>query len=288
MTGFLLSARAGNPMALAKLALRATRRRWIRTFHAFSPENLEASLRRLGIARGDTVLVHSSFDAFEGFTGKASDVLAVLGNILGPQGTLLVPTMPFTGTALAYAQADPVFDVLRTPSRMGLLTELFRRSPGVLRSLHPTHAVAASGARAAQMIAGHESAQTPCGVGSPYHKLLECDGRILLLGTDISALTFFHTLEEILEQELPLQPFTAASFRLRTRAADGSLVYTQTRLFEPAVSRRRNIFKLVPYLRAGGFWRQTSVGKLDAVLLNAREVLAAASDMLARGEFCYD
>jgi len=275
-------------MALAKRALRATRRRWIRAFHSFSPQGLEIALRGLGIADGDTVLLHSSFDAFEGFSGKPSDVLAVLSNILGSRGTLLVPTMPFTGTAVAYAGTDPIFDVLRTPSRMGLLTELFRRSPGVMRSLHPTHAVAASGARAVQMIQGHESALTPCGVGSPYHKLLECNGRILLLGTDISVLTFFHTLEELLEGELPVKPFTAASFRLRTRAADGSIVFTQTRLFEPAISRRRNIFKLVPYLRASGFWRQAKAGKVDAVLLNARDVLTAARNMLARGEFAYD
>jgi len=196
--------------------------------------------------------------------------------------------MPFTGTAVAFAATDPLFDIKRTPSRMGLLTELFRRMPGVVRSRHPTHSAAAWGARADSMTEGHETAATPCGERSPYHRLLDVDGKILLLGTDISALTFFHALEEILEKELPVQPFTAEQYRLRTKMADDSVRTVSTRLFEPAVSRRRNIFKLMPYLRARGTWREVRVGRLKAYLLGARQTLDAARDMLKKGEFCYD
>ncbi len=294
LKGSFLTARAVNPKglqpakALAKHVLRTVRLRWIRGFHSFGPQDLEGGLRRIGLGAADTVLVHSSFDAFEGFQGKPTEVIAVLQRVLTPAGTLVVPTMPFTGTAVAFAATDPLFDIRRTPSRMGLLTELFRRMPGVSRSRHPTHSAAAWGARAVQMTEGHEAAATPCGVGSPYHRLLDVGGKILLLGTDISALTFFHAIEEILEKELPLQPFTAASYALRTQMADGSVAVVNTRLFEPAVSRRRNIFKMIPYLRARGAWHETRVGRLTAVLLRARDVLDAARDMLAKGEFCYD
>ena len=286
--GSFLTARAVNPKALAKHVLRTVRRRWIRGFHSFGPGELERGLRGIGLGAADTVLVHSSFDAFEGFRGKPTDVIAILQRILTPAGTLLVPTMPFTGTAVAYAETDPLFDSRRTPSRMGLLTELFRRMPVVLRSRHPTHSAAAWGAYAMQMTEGHETAATPCGVGSPYHRLLEFDGKILLLGTDISALTFFHVIEEILEKELPVQPFTAASYALRTQMPDGSIAVVSTRLFEPAVSKRRNIFKMIPYLCARQAWRETRVGRVTAVLLRAREVLDAGRDMLAKGDFCYD
>jgi aminoglycoside 3-N-acetyltransferase len=284
----LLTAPRANPKALAKHVLRSVRRRWIHGFHSFGVDDLERALRGIGVRAADVVLMHSSFDAFEGFRGKPTEVIAVLQRILTSSGTLLMPTMPFSGTAVAFAATDPLFDSRRTPSRMGLLTELFRRMPEVVRSRHPTHSAAAWGARAADMTASHENATTPCGPGSPYHRLLEVDGKVLLLGTDISALTFFHALEDVLEKQLPVQPFTSSTFRLRTQMPDGSIATVTTRLYEPAVSKRRNIFKLVPYLRSRGAWHATRVGRMTAVLLSAREILAAAQDMLAKREFCYD
>ena len=123
---------------------------------------------------------------------------------------------------------------------MGLLTELFRRSPGVVRSIHPTHPVAIWGYDANVIATGHHLAQTPCGVGTPFEALLKRHGKIALLGTDISALTFYHMLEEAIERDLPLGPFTDEVFHLRSRTRDGLILDTNGRLFEPAVSRRRN------------------------------------------------
>ncbi|NJS39886.1 MAG: AAC(3) family N-acetyltransferase [Rhodobacteraceae bacterium] len=59
------------------------------------------------------------------------------------------------------------FDAKRTPSEMGLLTELFRRAPGAKRSLHPTHSVTALGPLAEQLTATHHQATTPSGRGTP-------------------------------------------------------------------------------------------------------------------------
>src|ERR1700737_1444538 len=84
-----------------------------RTFHSFTPNDLQRSLRRLGIESGDIVIVHSSFDAFEGFTGKPSDVISALKEAIGSKGTLLMPTLPFTGTAVEYVKEHPIFDVRR-------------------------------------------------------------------------------------------------------------------------------------------------------------------------------
>src|SRR5881397_1311983 len=45
--------------------------------------------------------------------------------------------------AYFYVQKNPKFDLRRTPSKVGPLTEVFRPLPSVVRSLHPTHPVAA-------------------------------------------------------------------------------------------------------------------------------------------------
>lgn len=268
--------------------LKSSRHLYARTFHSFTPEDLFRQLHELGIRPGDMVLVHSSFDAFEGFRGKPTDVIAALEQAVGPAGTLLMPTLPFGGLAVEYVKTNPVFDAIRTPSRMGLVTELFRRSPGVVRSVHPTHSVAVWGANADAIAAGHHEARTPCGQGSPFARLLEHAGKILLLGADITSLTFFHTIEEIIEPELPASPFTQQTYRLASRRQDGSLVETETRLFEPAVSRRRNLRKLVPELKRLGAWRERRIGGLSLILLSAESVYATVAGMAKRGVYCYD
>lgn len=261
---------------------------YARVLFPFTPADLEAALRKVGVDAGDVVCVHCSYDAFRAFSGRPSDVVEVLQRLVGAKGVVMMPTMPFTGTAVDWAAAHPTVDLRRTPSRMGLVSELFRRSPGVLRSIHPTHPVAAWGERAGELIANHAQAKTPCGEGSPYHQLLEHDGRIVFLGADVTSLTFFHTVEALLADQWPASPFTREEFRLSTLAADGSAHTTLTRLFDPKLSRRRNLEKLMPEFAARGTWRETKVGLLRISAVRARDVLDAVAALAARGIYAYD
>ena len=271
-----------------KSLLRGVRGRCERLLFAFGPAELDRALRAAGTRPGDVVLVHCAYDAFRGWSGRPSDVVLVLQRLVGESGVVLMPTMPFTGTALDWATANPVVDLRRTPSRMGLVSEVFRRSCGVVRSIHPTHPVAAWGDRAVEFVAGHATASTPCGERSPYHRLLEWNGRIALLGADIESLTFFHTAEALLEAQLPESPFTRETFNLTSVAADGSRHLTQTRLFDPAVSRRRNLRKLQPELVARAAWMHSRAGLLRIATVSARDVLDATVALAARGIYAYD
>lgn len=258
------------------------------TFRSFTPEDLRRTLNGLGIVQSDTVLVHGSFDAFEGFQGKPSHVISVLQDVVGDAGLLMMPTMPFSGTAVAYARTNPIFDVLRTPSRMGLLSELFRRSQAVVRSVHPTHSVALWGADAHTVAAGHHLARTPCGVGTPFTALLRRRGKIVLLGTDIGVLTFYHALEELMEQDLPQTPFTQEVFHLSSKTSEGLIIATDCQLFDPAMSRRRNLHKMTPFLKKSGAWREARVGGLKVIILAAADVEAVVRHMNQQGIHCYD
>jgi aminoglycoside 3-N-acetyltransferase len=245
-------------------------------------------LRKVGIRTGDVILVHSSFERFEAFEGTAAKVIQVLQASVGPSGTILMPTIPFTGTSVEYATGAPVFDVQRTPSQMGIISELFRRMPGVHRSVHPTHSVAAWGENAEQLISDHFMAETPCGRCTPYGRLLAFAGKLLFLGTSIEAMTFFHTVEEELEKTMPFSPFTRDTFVLASKEANGTLRTTTTRLFDPVYSRRRRISKLVPTLTTSGHWKRIRVGNLEITLLNAVDVLQATEILCKQGIYCYD
>lgn len=256
--------------------------------HGFDIEDLRRTLDKLRLGAGDCVLVHSALDAFPGFRGKPSELIALLQKQVGDGGHVLMPTMAFTSTAVDYVKSGAVLDVQRTPSKMGLLTELFRRMPSVVRSIHPTHPIAVWGRDAERICAGHHNAGTPCGRPSPFSQLLERDGKILLLGPDIDVLTFYHYVEEVLEARFPRSPFTAERFDARVRDRSGNEIHCTLRLFEPAVSKRRNLQLLKRAMIAAKVYPAASIGGTQVALLSAKAVLNTASDMADRGLYCYE
>lgn len=260
---------------------------YLRRFRSFDAGDIEKALRNVGIKAGDVVFVHSSYDAFEGFSGTPTNVIAALETAVGPDGTLMMPSMPFTGTALDYIARSKPTDIRRTPSRMGILTEVLRRQKGTYRSLHPTHPVLAKGHLAEQMIDGHERAATPCGDNSPFAKLLKTRAKILFLGTSIETMTFFHYLEEAYEAKLPTSPFTAET--VRTMVKDGDRHKTVTmRLFDPVLSRKRRITRMLPRLEQRGSIRFAKIGKLDISVIAAADAEQVFREMVEQGEPLYD
>jgi len=123
--------------------------------------------------------------------GGAQSVIKALLAALGRDGTLVMPSHSWNRSG----RGDFSFDLRRTPSCVGTLSEVFRTMPGVRRSLHPTHSVAAVGPLAGDLIEGHERASTPCGEGTPYAKLIEERCQILFLGATLDQNTLFHTIE---------------------------------------------------------------------------------------------
>ncbi len=283
ITGRLTTAASRALPPGVKRRLKQLVRAYHRTFFAFTPADLTGALRQLGVVPGDVLMVHSAFDRFLGFQGGPVEVIRALQDATGLGGTLMMPTIPFRRTAVDYARGDPVFDVSRTVSRMGLITEVFRRSPGVARSIHPTHSVAVWGSRTDAIIAGHERAETPCGRFTPYGKLLEYDGKILLAGVPAHAMTFCYFVAEELEPRLAVPVLTRETYPLRWKDQNGMVQVSHVRLF--SVHLDHDLSPLVRELKRRAAWRQGRVGRLPLVLLRAREVYDAALALAERGMF---
>lgn len=148
------------------------------------------SLKLMGIKEGDILLVHSALTSIGHVEGGADSVINALCDAVGPEGTIVMSTL--TGWF------SP-FDAATSPSAVGIISEVFRRRPGVLRSLHPVHSVAAFGKHAAEIVAGHEDCPTGCGQGTPYLKLRDLGAKAMLLGIDMDRNTIMHTLEELID-----------------------------------------------------------------------------------------
>lgn len=153
-----------------------------------------AQLRLLGIVPGELLHVHSSLKALGPVEGGAEGIIHALIEAVGPRGLVSVPTH----TWAVVNDAQPVFHQTWTPSNVGLLTNTLRNWPGAIRSIHPTHSVAAIGPRAGELLVDHQTTTTPCCPHkSPYGRLLQWGGKVLFLGVDLTRCTYFHCLEEI-------------------------------------------------------------------------------------------
>ncbi|GLX69771.1 AAC(3) family N-acetyltransferase [Paenibacillus glycanilyticus] len=157
----------------------------------FTKESLMKQLEQLGIDRKGTLLVHSSMKSMGPVEGGADTVLDALSEYM-KDGLLVLPTHTWS-----YIKADnPKFHVDESPVCVGILPELFRKRPGVVRSWHPTHSVAALGADAAEFTKDDHLFDTPCARGSSWGKLLDRKATILLIGVDLKRNTFIHGVEE--------------------------------------------------------------------------------------------
>jgi aminoglycoside 3-N-acetyltransferase len=128
---------------------------------------------------------------------KPLRLVQLLQELVGEEGTLLMPTFPFRGRQSDYVDRNDTFDVGKTPSQAGLVTEVFRRMPGVRRSLHPTHPIAGWGRHAADLLGTHHLG-TAFGTSSPMYKLGQHGGLVIGLGTrPRDTFTILHVPEEL-------------------------------------------------------------------------------------------
>lgn len=166
-------------------------------------QDIIKGLQELGLGLGDGLLVHSSLSSFGNVVGGADAVIDALLEVVGKEGVVLVPTL--TGTEHDGPAQPPVFDVRHSPCWTGRIPTVFMERREAKRSLHPTHSVAGIGQGVDSLEAGHEDCVTPCGLESPYYRLAERGGHILLIGVGQGSNTTLHTCEELAEVPYHLQ-----------------------------------------------------------------------------------
>lgn len=172
-------------------------------------QTLSSDLLGLGVRAGDVLLLHASNRSVGYVAGGVQAVVEALLAVLGPQGTLVVPTHTGDNSDPAGWQHPPVpqqwwpvireqapaFDPLRTPSRwMGVIAETVRTWPGTRRSDHPQVSFAACGAHAADVVGEHQL-DDALGERSPLGAIYRLDGKVLLLGCRHGSNTSLHLAE---------------------------------------------------------------------------------------------
>jgi aminoglycoside 3-N-acetyltransferase len=162
-------------------------------------DGIQSFMRSIGVRDGSTVFIHSSWDNLNNGNFRAAELIKMLHGLVGVQGTLAMPAIPNLPQV-----SGAVFDVGRTSSAAGLLTEIFRRYPGVSRSINLNHSVCAIGAHAEFLTCDHHRSETSWDTFSPYYRLREIEEAWIIglgVGHQLKIATSLHCVESALWKE---------------------------------------------------------------------------------------
>jgi aminoglycoside 3-N-acetyltransferase len=230
-------------------------------------------LQACGIKAGDSVLVHSSFSKIGFVAGGPRIIVDALLEVLGAEGNLLMPSSPNPGYQLDYIRNLKQFDVQNDPSKMGAITEYFRKLPGVKRSESPTEPVCCYGPKADWFTNGHLGEETPYTKNSPFARLAEVNGKILYIGVTLdNAGTSLHVLEDVVA-DFKYPVYYPEVFPVSVKRADGTLVPVSVKVHNPEQSAKRKCDGLLPLFEAKGVMMRSAIGNAQTLVFDAAKML---------------
>jgi aminoglycoside 3-N-acetyltransferase len=236
----------------------------------------------------EILMVHSSLNhMLPMYTGDAVELMRMLIAFCGAERTMAMPAFflgdPRTNDVVSHYRQTPLFDVRRTPSQMGIVTELFRRSPGVRLSLHPTHRIAALGPLADELTRGHDAAGSTFGAGTPFEFMARHDTCVVGIGKPIEVLSQVHHVEDLLGDRFPV-PGKVDTVRMTLR--DAQNVERPFELRWRSFERPRDMWKLRGIVKPGTLheWTFHHVPMFSA---RASEVTVALTEAARRNVTVY-
>ena len=269
----------------------------------YNKQQLKDQLESMGLKGDETILIHSSMKSIGEVDGGADTVLDAWMEYF-KDGLLLLPTHTWKTVNVD----NPVYNPQTTPSCVGLLTNMFMKREGVIRSLHPTHSMAGYGKNAAEYLAGEEYNNTPCTPGGCYDRLKDAGGKVLLVGVGHERNTYIHSVEEVLnvpnrlsdmpmELVIELQEESNNSGKLPPyNRDDGWKKHTDNRLYRKVYVRKHyneqqphiseDFVKLNQIFLDSGVVRKVKFGDADSLLCDAKGMFNIVRQVIAPDPEC--
>lgn len=162
-------------------------------------EDIAAAFIQVGLCSSDIVLIHSSMKSFGHVIGGPIAVIDAAKQTVGTEGTVVFPTLVQKDFANAYKN----WNIKKSPSDVGLITETFRLLEDSIRSDQATHSVAAWGSKAEELTGEHCAYGPRMGVfgdycfaySSPWQKMYMSGAKIIFIGIDMVYNTMKHLAE---------------------------------------------------------------------------------------------
>ncbi len=187
----------------------------------------------LEVETGALLFVHSSLKFWNLTPAQAVELIEQLLHRVGPRGGILMPSFHWQGDARP--PRGTVYDVQKSPSKMGLISEMFRRWPGVARSDGCYVPVCAWGDRALPLVEGQAAVRHPFGRGSTFRLAYDEGATILGLGVSLNTSSLAHLPDMELADRYPVSMFSEEPFVGEIRDREGTSRMVETIVFRDGV-----------------------------------------------------
>lgn len=232
-------------------------------------------LKLAGLRKNDVVMVHSSLKSFGHVVGGPDTIIDSVLEVIGPCGTMMVPTNVFNGSVTEFLRKNKVTDLREAVSLTGIITETLRKRKDALRSVHPSHPVASVGRLAKEMLSEHHLGDSPIGAKSPYGKLAELDnGKILLLGVKNSNNSTIHLAEEYYTPYI----FIGETFDTLVIDNDGKEHLVKVKGY--CVNKPRNFTAADKELIEKKIMTRTKIGNAEVSCIKAKEMMVLLKEKI--------
>lgn len=201
--------------------------------------------------------------------------------------TLLVSALPFRTTMKEFLDTHDELDIATAPNAMGAVNNIIMGKEGAVRSLHPTHSTVAVGKEAKEYVAEHHLDKTPFGSHSPYYKLMQKNGKILLFGVDLDSMTFTHVIEDLLGDLYPVKVYTDTSYKVDVKDFDGKVYHVTTTCHDPDASLLRKCNSIREDLIASGAMKAFPLGTSEVSIIDAKGYVITVAKLLLQGKSIY-
>lgn len=259
---------------------------------------LVRDLANLGLEPDTTVMVHCRMSAIGHVVGGAETVVRALLDAVGPDGTLMAYSgwqdcPPDDLDALdeearrIYLEEHPPYDprVALASRDHGRVPEALRTWPGAYHSGHPEAGVAAVG-RLAETLTAYHPLDDAYGAGTPYARLVELGGRVVMLGAPLDTVTLVHHAEAVAQVPgkrhvsygMPIEVQGERIWRTFSDidTGEGALPY------ERVLGEKDYIEHITRSALASGIGKSGPVGEATAHLFDARGLVEHAVDWIER------
>lgn len=248
---------------------------------SYTKSELIKDIQNMGLKKEDALMVHSSFKSIGEVDGGADTVVDAFMEYF-KDGLLMMPTHTWKQMGENY----PVFDPKSEDGCVGIIPNRFRIREGVVRSLHPTHSIAAYGPAAEEYVKGEEYLHTPCDPSGCWGRLADVHAKILLLGVTHIRNTYIHAIEEIYDvpgrlTDKPVQFFV--------QMPDGTKKEVMMhRHYSPKTPHISESFDkmLEGYFKTGAC-KEVRFGDAKCILCDAKKLLEVTGKILAKEPGCF-
>lgn len=178
------------------------------SYEPYIKGTIKHKLDELGIKRGDTLFMHSGLSNLGFIKCSAKIVIDEIVDHLGPNGELIVPTYQLQHTQEAYYSKPIEFPVNKTINWLGAIPRYASspKSSGQYIYQYSHNCVQFRGVGAGQSSALIDDGD-PWSEGGVFGYLEKTKAKILLLGTDLDSVTYFHRIEKKLHEKFPIRIF---------------------------------------------------------------------------------